>query len=41
MPAIPKEDLKVGVIHIGNPADGSGYSYAHDLGIVAMQEAEV
>ena len=39
MPAIPKEDLKVGVIHIGNPADGSGYSYAHDLGIVAMQEA--
>lgn len=39
MPAIPKEDLKVGVIHIGNPGDGSGYSYAHDLGIVAMQEA--
>ncbi|MFR6329064.1 MAG: hypothetical protein ACLUOI_09750 [Eisenbergiella sp.] len=27
MPAILKEDLKVGVIHIGNPADGSGYSY--------------
>jgi len=39
MPAVAKEDLKVGVIHIGNPADGSGYSYAHDLGIVAMQEA--
>lgn len=39
MPSIPKEDLKVGVIHIGNPADGSGYTYAHDLGIVAMQEA--
>lgn len=35
---IAKEDLKVGVIHIGDPADGSGYSYAHDLGIVAMQE---
>ena len=35
---IAKEDIKVGVIHIGNPADGSGYSYAHDLGIVAMQE---
>ncbi|MBR7163997.1 MAG: BMP family ABC transporter substrate-binding protein [Clostridia bacterium] len=31
-------DFKVGVIHIGDPADGSGYSYAHDLGIVAMQE---
>lgn len=39
MPAVAKEDIKVGVIHIGNPADGSGYSYAHDLGIVAMQEA--
>ena len=26
MPAVAKEDLKVGVIHIGNPADGSGYS---------------
>ncbi len=39
MPAVAKEDVKVGVIHIGNPADGSGYSYAHDLGIVAMQEA--
>lgn len=38
MPAVAKKDLKVGVIHIGNPADGSGYSYAHDLGIVAMQE---
>lgn len=39
MPAVAKEDLKVGVIHIGNPADGSGYSYTHDQGIVAMQEA--
>jgi basic membrane protein A len=38
-PAIAKEDIKVGVIHIGNPADGSGYSYAHDQGIVAMQKA--
>ncbi len=33
-----KKDVKVGVIHIGNPADGSGYSYAHDLGIQAMQK---
>jgi len=31
-------DFKVGVIHIGDPADGSGYSYAHDLGIVDMQK---
>ena len=38
MPAVAKEDLKVGVIHIGNPADGSGYSFAHDQGIVAMQQ---
>jgi basic membrane protein A len=36
--AIAKEDIKVGVIHIGNPADGSGYTYAHDQGIVGMQE---
>lgn len=35
---VAKEDLKVGVIHIGDPADGSGYSYAHDLGIVEMQK---
>ena len=35
---VAKEDLKVRVIHIGDPADGSGYSYAHDLGIVEMQK---
>ncbi len=35
---VEKEDLKVGIIHIGDPADGSGYSYAHDLGIVEMQK---
>ena len=29
--------VKVGVIHIGDPADGSGYSYTHDIGIVEMQ----
>ncbi len=34
-----KEDIKVGVIHIGNPADGSGYSYTHDVGIQDMQVA--
>ena len=31
-------DFKVGVIHIGDPADGAGYSYAHDQGIVKMQK---
>lgn len=36
---IAKEDIKVGVIHIGDPATGSGYSYAHDQGIVGMQQA--
>lgn len=35
--AITAETLKVGVIHIGDPADGSGYSYTHDLGIQAMK----
>lgn len=35
---IPVEDIKVGVIHIGDPADGTGYSYMHDQGIVGMQE---
>ena len=35
---IAVEDVKVGVIHIGDPATGSGYSYTHDQGIVAMQE---
>ena len=32
------ENMKVGVIHIGDPAAGSGYSYTHDQGIVAMQK---
>ena len=31
------ENIKIGVLHIGDPADGSGYSYTHDLGIQAMQ----
>ena len=35
---VPVEDIKVGVIHIGDPAAGSGYSYTHDQGIVAMQK---
>lgn len=36
---IPVEEIKVGVVHIGDPADGTGYSYMHDQGIVGMQEA--
>ena len=36
---VAKEDIKVGVIHIGDPADGAGYSFTHDQGIVAMQAA--
>lgn len=35
---IPKEEIKVGVLYITDPAEGSGYSYTHDLGIVGMQE---
>ena len=38
-PAIAKEDLKIGVIHITDPAEGSGYTYTHDLGIQGMQAA--
>lgn len=38
MPAIAKEDIKVGVIHITDPAEGSGYTYTHDQGIVGMQK---
>lgn len=35
---IAKEEIKVGVLHIGDPAEGSGYSYTHDIGIQGMQE---
>ena len=35
---ISKEDIKVGVLHISDPAEGSGYSYTHDIGIQGMQE---
>ena len=38
MPAVAKDKIKVGVIHIGDPASGSGYSYTHDQGIVGMQK---
>lgn len=35
---IAKEDIKVGVIHITDPAEGAGYTYTHDLGIQGMQK---
>ena len=35
---ISKENIKVGVLYISDPDEGSGYSYTHDLGIVGMQE---
>lgn len=34
---IDKEDVKVGVLYISDPAEGSGYSYTHHLGIQGMQ----
>ena len=35
---IEKEDIKVGVLHLTDPAEGSGYTYTHDLGIQGMQK---
>ena len=35
---IAKEDIKVGVIHLSDPAEGSGYTYTHDQGIIGMQQ---
>lgn len=34
---ISKEDIKVGVLYISDPGEGTGYSYTHDLGILGMQ----
>ncbi|MGN0153956.1 MAG: BMP family ABC transporter substrate-binding protein [Lachnospiraceae bacterium] len=36
--AIAKEDIKIGVLHLTDPAEGSGYTYTHDLGIQGMQD---
>ena len=36
---IPADQIKVGVIHLSDPAEGSGYTYTHDQGIVGMQAA--
>lgn len=35
---IAKDAIKVGVLYISDPAEGSGYSYTHDLGIIGMQD---
>ena len=35
---ISKDDIKVGVLYISDPAEGSGYTYTHDLGIQGMQQ---
>lgn len=34
---IAKEDIKIGVLHLTDPAEGNGYTYTHDLGIQGMQ----
>ena len=34
---ISKENIKVGVLYISDPSEGSGYSYTHELGILGMQ----
>ncbi len=35
---ISKETIKIGVLYISDPDEGSGYSYTHDLGIIGMQD---
>ena len=35
---ISKDKIRVGVLHLSDPAEGSGYTYTHDLGIQAMQQ---
>ncbi|MGN0696969.1 MAG: BMP family ABC transporter substrate-binding protein [Oscillospiraceae bacterium] len=35
---ISKDDVNIGVLYISDPAEGSGYSYTHDLGIQGMQK---
>lgn len=36
--AVSKDTIKIGVIHISDPAEGSGYTFTHDQGIVGMQK---
>lgn len=35
--ASAKDNIKVGVLYISDPSEGSGYSYTHDLGVKGMQ----
>ena len=35
---VSKNSIKVGVIHLSDPAEGSGYTYTHDIGIMGMQQ---
>jgi len=35
---ISKDKIKIGVLYISDPSEGSGYSYTHDLGIRGMQK---
>ena len=35
---ISKDQIKVGVLYLSDPDEGSGYSYTHDLGVMGMQK---
>ena len=35
---VSKDSIQVGVIHLSDPAEGSGYTYTHDIGIMGMQQ---
>ena len=35
---VSRNSIKVGVIHLSDPAEGSGYTYTHDIGIMGMQQ---
>ena len=35
---VSNDSIKVGVIHLSDPAEGSGYTYTHDIGIMGMQQ---
>ena len=35
---VSKDSIKVGAIHLSDPAEGSGYTYTHDIGIMGMQQ---
>ena len=38
---ISKDQIKVGVLYLSDPDEGSGYSYTHDLGVKGMQEKQM